>query len=184
MLAHVHLLKTPADRQLVTEVLDKFRTDALPALSSLPQGVVHGDLNEQNVLVSRASDDEWRICGVLDVGDCHRSALLVEVAIAATYMCIFSADGDESDATQRRVEAIGHVVAGYRQKRHLLAEELNLLQLCISARIAQSLLGGAYAHSRCPDNAYVLSTAKQGWPALRQIWRQPHEKLVNRWRCM
>lgn len=64
--------------------------------AALPTCMLHGDLNEHNVLVD-ANDDA--IVGILDVGDCHHGWRVAEVGIACTYQAGLAVVGmDDSPA--------------------------------------------------------------------------------------
>ncbi len=52
----------------------------LPATSALPHSLIHGDANDENVLVDRG-----RVTGLIDFGDCLRNPTVCDLAIALTY---------------------------------------------------------------------------------------------------
>ena len=43
-------------------------------------GVIHGDLNGQNVLVERRMGEEYDISGIIDFGESHWSPYVAEVS--------------------------------------------------------------------------------------------------------
>lgn len=53
------------------------------------------------------------------------------------------------------------------------------LQLCVAARLCQSLVLGVYSNSMDPNNEYILSSQKNGWCLLEDIWR--HEDIEKLW---
>ena len=130
--------------------------------------MIHGDLNEQNVIVRRrdfqssSSADNF---GVIDFGDSERGPYVFDVAIAAVYCMLQSRIVDPLDVC-------GHLLAGYLSRSHqrtLTAAERAALWPCVTARLAQSLTMSAYTHSVDPTNDYVLKSATRGWTLLRRI---------------
>jgi hydroxylysine kinase len=81
LIAHV---TEPELRAAVTQCLDDFEADALPVFSQLRSQVAHNDLNPGNALV--CSSDHSLVTGVIDFGDMVRAPLVVDVAIAASYL--------------------------------------------------------------------------------------------------
>jgi len=55
-------------------------------------------------------------------------------------------------------------------------------QVCVSARLCQSLVLGAYSYLQDPGNDYLLSTAAKGWNVLDIIWNTPQTELMRRWK--
>lgn len=53
------------------------------------------------------------------------------------------------------------------------------MQICICARLCQSLVLGLYSHAQDPSNTYVLQTAKSGsgWKILEQTWKMTDEEF-------
>ena len=53
--------------------------------------MIHGDFNEQNILVSKnTSDNDYHISAVIDFGDMNKSHYVFEAAIATMYMMVES----------------------------------------------------------------------------------------------
>lgn len=156
-----------------------FRTHVVCAVFSLP-GVIHGDLNEGNILVSEKPDQPglYNLCGVLDFGDLVDEFVVFEVSIAMTYIMLESNHGLDP------MEAGGHVLAGYISKMPLPPVDCCVLQECIAARLAQSLTYGAYAHQQDATNTYCLQTSKTGWALLRRFWATPKHTVYQTWRAI
>ena len=55
----------PARRRSVEWMFHLYAACAVPRLSGLPHSLIHGDANDENVLVQ-----EGRVSGLLDFGDC------------------------------------------------------------------------------------------------------------------
>lgn len=80
--------------------------------------MIHGDIHDQNLLCQLV-DGEWSINAVLDLGDSHYSAYVIELALATAYMILQSG----------LVESGTHVIAGYCSVLPLPLDELRLLKV-------------------------------------------------------
>ena len=146
-------------------------------------GVIHGDYNEQNIIVQPKPNQgyqpdvetQYYVHGLIDFGDSLWSYYVFEVAITITYMMVESKIVDP-------LFVGGHVLAGYLTERPLSDIEFNCLKACVMGRYAQSLVMGHYTYLQDPGNDYVLITAKNGWPQLKRLWETPKEELYNEWR--
>lgn len=111
----------------------------LPGLDALPRGLLHGDANDENLLVEDES-----VVGIVDFGDCQLGPLVVDLGITVAY-AMQDPDLD--------LAAIGHLVAGYHATRPLLRDELDLVVPIALARLATSALIGARRMQADPDHA-------------------------------
>ncbi|GJQ76157.1 hypothetical protein Trydic_g1902 [Trypoxylus dichotomus] len=157
-------------RRILEEIIEEFEEKVLTKVETLDQGMIHGDFNEQNILVEKIQE-KWRMKAILDFGDTQNCCYLFEVAIAMTYVMIL----------QRCMNAGGYVLAGYQKVRKLPEEELQLLKICIEARICQSLVMGTYSSILDPDNAYILTTSKPGWELLLKMRSVTRDQLLSNW---
>lgn len=104
----------------VKRIIQDFEDRVLAVRNDLEAGMIHGDFNEQNIIVNRENGtSEWKIAAVLDFGDSQFSCYLYELAIAMTYMMILGKD----------LNAGGHVIAGYTSVKQLKVWEINLLKV-------------------------------------------------------
>ncbi|XP_074042312.1 hydroxylysine kinase isoform X2 [Leptinotarsa decemlineata] len=157
-------------KQLVQNVVQEFQDRVLSISNTLERGLIHGDFNEQNIIVEE-QNGQYEIKAVIDFGDAHIACYLYELAITMCYMMLIDKD----------VYAGGHVLAGYSAIRKVPDAELSLLRICIAARLCQSLVIGAYSNLQDPENSYVLTTAAQGWILLDQIWNETDSGLLHKW---
>lgn len=101
------------------EIVQQFEERVLRVRDQLEAGMIHGDFNEQNILVEATADGNWRIKAILDFGDSQYSCYLYELAIAVTYMMLLKRD----------VLAGGHVIAGYFSVKQMSSFEFELLKV-------------------------------------------------------
>ena len=148
-------------RPLAEATLDEFETNAAPALPGLRWQVVHNDLNPHNVLA--APDDPDRIAGILDFGDMVRTALVCDLAVAASYQV------DPAAPLISLAEFAGAWTAEYP----LLPEEARLIPLLTRARWLTTLAIASHRAARWPENAaYILRNvpaARAGMLAFAEI---------------
>lgn len=134
---------------LLDRLIDRFDRFTRPVLATLPRAIVHGDLNDYNVLVGDSDDLESRgqcVTGIVDFGDMVYSYRVADLAIAVAYAMLDAADP---------LDAAAHVVRGFA--RHVALEDAELtalfglatLRLCASACIA------AVQSRHRPDNTYL-----------------------------
>lgn len=92
-------------------------------LRCISSGVIHGDLNDQNMVVGPdPADGSWTVTAVLDFGDTQRSCRVFELAITVCYVMLLAAESNPLDAA-------GHVIAGYSTVRPLPDVEFNILKV-------------------------------------------------------
>jgi hydroxylysine kinase len=140
-------------------------------------GIIHGDFNEQNIIVRPSDDvseDEPVIEGVIDFGDAILSPYVFDLATTIMYLMLDSHVVDP-------LEVGGHIMAGYLSRRSLTLVDRAALRTCLAARYAQSLTMGTYSYMMDPDNEYLLASQSRGWPLLRRIWEMPAERLDVVW---
>ncbi|XP_060651943.1 LOW QUALITY PROTEIN: hydroxylysine kinase [Drosophila nasuta] len=170
----LYALQDHQRKALCEEIIEAFESKVLSVLSTLELQIIHGDYNEQNILVSSSKDgtlDSYRVTGVIDFGDTNRSPLIFELGIAMSYMMLQAKD----------LASGGIFLAGYTSIQSISATERSYLKYCVAARLAQSLVMGAYTHTLHPGNDYVLVTQAQGWILLEQLWRDSFESIDELW---
>ncbi|XP_029657286.1 hydroxylysine kinase [Octopus sinensis] len=185
------VIEDDSDRKLITDIVDAFIEEIIPAMPKFQQGQIHGDLNDLNVLVeerhssikqessnesitSQKNKPDFVISGIIDFADASFSYLIFDIAIAITYMMINSKLVDAIDLS-------GHTLAGYLSEFHMNSAERNALHLLICSRISQSLAIGWYTYVKDPSNDYPLVTAATGWPLLHSFWKKPRDEIEKEW---
>ncbi|KAL6266608.1 hypothetical protein P5V15_003453 [Pogonomyrmex californicus] len=163
-----YAIKSSLDRQLVHDVVVNFQREVLPITGQLEQGIIHGDLNEHNIIVT---PDGKNIAAVIDFGDSHRTCRVFELAIVLCYMILQAAD----------VGMGKYIVEGYEQVKKLTDVEKKILKISVCARMCQSLVMGAYSHLHDPENQYLLSTQKTGWMLLKRLWPMSQKDVIQAW---
>ncbi len=142
----------PADRALIDDILDRLIVQ-IPKLQQLPKQVIHGDINDLNIMVV-----DGEIVGLIDFGDLTYSWRIAEVAIAATYTML-----DQDDP----LDIAAEVVAGYAQIGAVSAVEAELIYDLIRARLAVS---ACVAASRADQgNPHHVVSEQAVWELLERL---------------
>ncbi len=147
-------------RALVGRIAERFIRDVAPRLEAARRGVIHGDANDYNLLVTCEPDGSQRLSGLLDFGDMSRSALVCEPAIAAAYAMM---------GKEEPFAAAEALVAGYHRECPLQDDELALLFPLILTRLAVSVVNSALFKRERPDDPYVIISEAPAWRLLEQL---------------
>jgi Ser/Thr protein kinase RdoA (MazF antagonist) len=143
------LLPSIADadlRQFCEKHLDVFEEEIEPLLPGLRMQVIHNDFNPHNVLVNGGRPDE--ITGILDFGDMVRTPLILDVAIAASYLT--SVEGEA-------LSNISDFLAAYHGASPLEPREIDILFDLIVTRLVTTVAITNWRAARYPENStYIL----------------------------
>lgn len=164
----VYAVENAERRFIVENVIARFEGEVIENMDNLETGMIHGDLNEQNIIVD---DKGKKVSAVLDLGDSQKSCLIFELAIALCYMIIKA----------KSIENGKHLLRGYEGVRKLPNFEKKILKTCVCARLCQSLVMSAYSHLNDPQNEYILSTQKNGWIILEELWPLGDDEILQIW---
>jgi 4-aminobutyrate aminotransferase-like enzyme/Ser/Thr protein kinase RdoA (MazF antagonist) len=153
------LLEEIADRerrQLVVRALERYEARVLPEWERLRAQVVHGDFNLDNLLL----DEQGRVAGILDFGDCCHSALAADVAVA---LASFLRGRPLEDVFRTARIALD----GFSSRLPLEPLELDLLGDLVAARLAAIVSISAWRTRRFPENAgYIEAWDEDSWRLL------------------
>ena len=123
-------------------------------LQSLRRAVIHGDANDDNLLVDDSGD---RVCGIIDFGDLMNTALIAELSVAAAYATLGKPDP---------VAAVLPLLRGYHAEYPLEEREVRLLGELLQIRLAVSLANCAHRRRQHPENEYLSVSSARAWDVL------------------
>lgn len=162
---YINIISDENDRQCIQFFLNRFTTEILTKLSILPQSIIHGDLNDYNILVNND-----RVSGFIDFGDLVETATICELAIALTYAML-----DKPEPLQ----AAADIIKGHHETLPLLKEEVEVLFDLIGMRLCTSVINSALRKREQPDDAYLVISEKPAWNLLRQFNQYQSEDVTQ-----
>lgn len=157
------------DRNLVEQIVTTFEQKVLSILNTLESGMIHGDLNENNMIVS---PDGKNLEAIIDFGDSSKGYYVFDLAINLCYMITQS----------KSIEMAQYVIEGYQEVRQLPQKEKEILKLCVCARFAQSLVLGSYSYQKEPDNQYLIRQHEVKWRLLKKLWPCSDSEIMSIWK--
>ena len=156
---HLVDIEPGRSRELVARVFERFAAWVTPRLDTLRAGVIYNDANDYNVMVN-PPDSQRRVVGAIDFGDMVHSAVICDLAVAATYAMFGKPDP---------IAAAQQVVCGYHAVFPLEEAEVSLLYDLICARLALSVIHAATQLRLAPDNAYLRISEAPAWALLEHL---------------
>jgi len=149
-------IEDPRRRALAEAAIARFDADVAPRWPLLRAQVVHGDLNLDNVLL----DDDGRVVGIVDFGDCGHTAQAADVAIAIASLMRGRPAGDVFRVARLAVD-------GYSSRVPFEPLELSLLGRLVEARLAAIVAISAWRTRRYPENSeYIQAWDDDSWALL------------------
>ncbi|GHE86962.1 aminotransferase class III-fold pyridoxal phosphate-dependent enzyme [Thalassotalea profundi] len=150
-----HLLTT-SQAVLVDKFLMLYQTQTLPVIGQLPQGVIHNDANDHNVLVDSITTPT-KVTGLIDFGDMVHTHIINDLAIT----CAYALMGQEHP-----LKALTAIVSAYHQVRPLSDLELEVLYSLVALRLCTTVCNAALAIKENPDNEYLNISVAPAWQLL------------------
>jgi ethanolamine-phosphate phospho-lyase len=151
----VDFIINPTDRKVVKHYLAMFENDVVPSFASLRHSIIHGDLNEANIIIS-----DQKLEGIIDFGDVSYAPTICELAILLAYvMMIFPDDCFEKAQI---------IIENFHKLLPITEPELELLPLLIATRLCVSVCNSAEAKSKNTDTDYILISEKPAWNLLHK----------------
>ena len=160
-------------KKMVNEVLTAFEDYALPVFDFLRWQVIHNDMNPDNVLID--TKGMRRVCGVIDFGDMVYSPLIIDIAVAASYL-----DTDDGNP----LYLMNNFIAGYNNVTKLTLDEISILFDLIKVRLATTVAIAAWRKSfRDSDDPYlVLNSDDTSLKLLERLIEIPREHAIQTFR--
>ncbi|HZO23306.1 MAG TPA: aminotransferase class III-fold pyridoxal phosphate-dependent enzyme [Steroidobacteraceae bacterium] len=128
----------------------------------LRSSVIHGDINDNNVLARNGV-----VCGFIDFGDLVHSALIGDLAIAIAYAML-----DQQDPLG--VAAV--VTAAYNERFPLSGPEIAALYPLVICRLCMSVCYAAWSGIVKKGDAYQTVHQDSAWRILRRLRAIPLEE--------
>ncbi|NNF00512.1 MAG: aminotransferase class III-fold pyridoxal phosphate-dependent enzyme [Pyrinomonadaceae bacterium] len=148
----IRFIENLADRKLVEYYFLKNKEHVQPKLEQLRKCVIHGDVNSRNVVTKNGE-----VSGIFDFGDINYTALINELAIAATYGLFGKED---------IIGAAAKIVEGYHEVCPLDEIEIEVLYWLIATRASINVCQAAKIKHEGRNSEYSQITVKPAWDVL------------------
>ena len=166
---HIELIDGKERQALIESIVSTFENELLERLKALPVEPIHNDANDYNILVDPRAD-EFRVSGIIDLGDMVAAPIVVELAIAGAYMVL-----DQ----ERPIAALAELVAGYNEISPLSDKEIALVYPLILTRLAVSVTNAALTKREKPNDPYVTVSERPAWAFLEASNRFAPEWVLS-----
>ena len=153
----VLILNDPEQRRILEQIFLGYAALVVPVMDALPRTIIHGDLNDDNVLIQGG-----RISGILDFGDCLTNPMACDLAIALAYHTL-----DEPDP----LSAAADIIGAYHRVRPLTLDEITVLFPLMCTRLAVSVLISARRRKIDPARDSWFVSEKRAWHNLKLFSR-------------
>ena len=154
-----------AQRALIELTLKDFRDNEREFLG-LGSQIIHGDVNDHNVLVSLNKEGQARISGIIDLGDAHSAPRVFDLAIAIAYGILGTPDP---------LLAASEITRGYYANQPLLEIEIDVLMTLVCARLGQSVCIASLRKHHGDTDPYHLISEADAWNTLSLLAAIPRK---------
>jgi len=155
--------------KIAEDLIEQYQSEISKAVESLPMGVIHSDLNDDNVIVS---EDGCSLSGVIDICDIVVDRYCFEVGITMFYAMLFCDSKNIWEVAKRFIK-------GYTKHRSLSDEEIRYAIIGTKLRALVSVVTGGAAQELRGDDPYIGQTEKPGWILLEKLHSYSDEELYN-----
>ncbi len=152
----IEMIRDPNRRRIEEWMFHFYTACAVPRLATLPQGVIHGDVNDENLVVQ-----DGRVTGLLDFSDALRNPTISDLSIALAYAIL-----DRPDPLLAGAE----IVNGYHSVRPLLDSEIGVLFPLICGRLCTSVLIAAERRRIDPERSSWFTTEARAWDLMERLY--------------
>jgi len=152
----IPVIKNPKRREILEWVFHMYAAIVKPLMDTLPQSLIHGDINDDNVIVA-----EGKVSGILDFGDCLKNPTIIDLAIALAYHTL-----DEDDP----LKAAAQIIGAYNKIRAISMDEMIVIFPLICARLAVSVIISAQRRTVDPGRESWFVSEERAWKKLETFY--------------
>lgn len=165
---HLSVIENVKEKNIVGYFLNRFESETLLVLPHLRRSVIHGDINDHNILIT----DE-KVTGFIDFGDVVETATICELAIAVTYAMLNK--NDPLDCAEK-------IIQSYHAVFPVEENEINILFDLICMRLCVSVVNSALRKKDNPHDVYLTVSEKPAWELLKKLKEIKPFLAVSRFR--
>ncbi|XP_019953922.2 hydroxylysine kinase-like [Paralichthys olivaceus] len=160
-------------QDVIRAVIQQFQSHVQPKISNFQKGIIHGDLSDQNIIVTPLTNGHHEVSGILDFSMLTIGCHVYDLAIMIMYIML---------QNPSPMDVGGALLAGWESVMLLNDDERDCLFLMVLGRLCQSLVYGRYNVSKYPDNKeYILTTAKSGTLILYKLLELGKREVERKW---
>ncbi|XP_033992079.1 hydroxylysine kinase-like [Trematomus bernacchii] len=160
-------------QEVIKAVIEQFKSYVLPKIGSFQKGIIHGDTNDKNIIVTPVGNGRHEVSGVLDFSSLMNDCYVFELAGTIAYMML---------ENPSPLDVGGAILTGWESVMVLNEDERECLYLLVLGPLCQSLVYGRHNLKKYPDNEdYLLVTAKNGSRILTQMWEMGKKEVERKW---
>jgi 4-aminobutyrate aminotransferase-like enzyme/Ser/Thr protein kinase RdoA (MazF antagonist) len=127
--------------------------------------VIHGDINDHNVLVSQAGTGPRTVTGIIDLGDAHSAPRVFDLGIATAYAMLGTSDP---------LMAAAAVARGFHRTTPLGVDEVNVVYTLARARLGASVSISSWRqHESGTVDPYLTVSEQPAWDMLSKLHTIP-----------
>lgn len=146
--------------RLIQAIHDEW-TRREPDFLGLGSQVIHGDVNDYNVLVSAPDQGPRRITGIIDLGDAHSAPRVFDLGIAIAYAIL---------GTDDPLMAAAAVARGFHERTPLSVDEIDVVYALARARLGASVSISAWKRHQMEEvDEYATVTERPAWDMIRTL---------------
>ncbi|MDB3891813.1 aminotransferase class III-fold pyridoxal phosphate-dependent enzyme [Alphaproteobacteria bacterium] len=143
---HLDVIVDGELKSQITNIIQNFKENIEPKISTKDHTAIHCDANDYNLLVTR-SIEAWALSGIIDFGDMTSAPAICDLATAAAYLVL---------GQERPLEVLSRFVAGYHETHPLKPDDLELIFSLMLTRLAVSVVNSAMMKKIRPDDDYMV----------------------------
>jgi 4-aminobutyrate aminotransferase-like enzyme/Ser/Thr protein kinase RdoA (MazF antagonist) len=146
--------------ELIRGILDAWQIRETDFLG-LGSQVIHGDVNDHNVVVSAPGDGPRRVTGIIDLGDAHSAPRVFDLGITIAYAILGTADP---------LMAAAAVTKGFHERTPLSEDEMDVVWALTRARLGASVSISRWRqHQGGQVDGYLTVSERPAWDMIRRL---------------
>lgn len=156
--AFIQDVNDEATRERIERYYRHYEAHVFPKIKHLKKATIHGDANEQNILVDKK--DDAQVVGLIDFGDLQEATHINDLAILIAYSLL---DVEDLDS------AANEIIDGYKKEFPIEAKEFEVLFDLVAMRLISSIILSSKRAKEFPDNLYILASQKPAKELLEKM---------------
>jgi Ser/Thr protein kinase RdoA (MazF antagonist) len=161
-------VKDGETRSLIDKFFRHYEAHVSPKIKNLPKGIIHGDANEHNLIVSE--EDPTKIVGLIDFGDLQKASHINDLAITLAYSLL---DEKDINATAREI------INGFRESFRIEDMEFDVLFDLVAMRLITSIILTSNRAKKFPENTYITTSQKSAIQLLKKLEKWKFKHLIE-----